>query len=509
MAFLKGRTDLPRSDDEFSLDTEEEEWFQDEIDKYRAELNEGRAEGTHSKGAILDALQEKRKRLYKIVAAERQNENKWSQREKEDQQKIKTKFNAECRLKYAEFYGSDTGEESASAGCRSPAKKKHAARKKNSFPSHLRDHRLAADGARHSDVQRPSKPFDVDASERTQGSSALPYPPAILVDGNNSNAFSSITSSESSNFPAKEKENRVINLEGGDEGEASYDPTKDDEDFPNRLSLMVKSKLNTNYHKDNHDSYDKPFFKNIMDKLIEKKPLLLKKASLVDKEEKYEGRLTLQKLLRDAIPNSVAKNISKLAMSEHFVAIWKVLRLVIGHDCVKLERTLTNAIDDYLGLMEQTVAKCEAALEEDLNKDVNGKSLKMPRGEEARGYLEDGALKPPKKYSTCPKCGYDRVHEPPCNVEKRKSNRKVDQTWVAQNAHCERFKNGEESEPLRDKKGRAIYKVPAPKHEEELLVCKMYLRNHSNSVGGFQCPNCNDRTCPECKCKCRFVCSKR
>ena len=89
MAFLKGRTDLPRSDDEFSLDTEEEEWFQDEIDKYRAELNEGRAEGTHSKGAILDALQEKRKRLYKIVAAERQNENKWSQREKEDQQKIR------------------------------------------------------------------------------------------------------------------------------------------------------------------------------------------------------------------------------------------------------------------------------------------------------------------------------------------------------------------------------------------------------------------------------------
>jgi len=48
---------------------------------------------------------------------------------------------------------------------------------------------------------------------------------------------------------------------------------------------------------------------------------------------------------------------------------------------------------------------CEAALEEDLNKDVNGKSLKMPRGEEARGYLEYGALKPPKKILCVPSAG--------------------------------------------------------------------------------------------------------
>ena len=83
MAFLKGRTDLPQSDDEFSLDTDGEEWFQDEIDKYRAELSEGGVQSKQSKGAILGALQEKRKRLYKIIAAEKQNYNKWSQREED------------------------------------------------------------------------------------------------------------------------------------------------------------------------------------------------------------------------------------------------------------------------------------------------------------------------------------------------------------------------------------------------------------------------------------------
>ena len=57
-----------------------------------------------------------------------------------------------------------------------------------------------------------------------------------------------------------------------------------------------------------------------------------------------------------------------------------MLRLIVGHDFIKLKRTLMNIINDYLGLMEQTVTRCKAAIDEDLNKDVNGKSLKMPKG---------------------------------------------------------------------------------------------------------------------------------
>ena len=63
-------------------------------------------------------------------------------------------------------------------------------------------------------------------------------------------------------------------------------------------------------------------------------------------------------------------------------------------------------------------------------------------------------------------------------------------------------------EPPKDSKGKALYKIPVEKREDELLICKANTLKHSGVAGGYKCPNCTNRSCKLCKNHCRFVSSK-
>ena len=125
----------------------------------------------------------------------------------------------------------------------------------------------------------------------------------------------------------------------------------------------------------------------------------------------------------------------------------------------------------------------------------------MPKEEFQRGSCEDGAKQPRLTFMrTCPKCLEPYMHEPPENEEIRKRNDAKMKTWTADMAAAK----------AEAKAKRTPAKTPTkPKLEDELLVCKAYTMRHSNSVGGYKCNDCVDRSCSLCSNMCMFVCNKK
>ena len=140
---------------------------------------------------------------------------------------------------------------------------------------------------------------------------------------------------------------------------------------------------------------------------------------------------------------------------------------------------------------------------------AHGKSFKITGEENRRGYLEDGARKPPRQFSCCAKCKMEGcVHEPSGNIQNHKDNKAIIKDWSKKNQHIEDFNAGDRDDTLMID-GKAQKKtLPPPKLKEELLVCKAWQKTHSMS-GGYQCLDCRDRSCAMCRNMCRFVSSKR
>lgn len=90
------------------------------------------------------------------------------------------------------------------------------------------------------------------------------------------------------------------------------------------------------------------------------------------------------------------------------------------------------------------------------------------------------------------------MHEAVRNEEARKLNIKKSREY--KQAVCDNM----------DGDGNQIgAKVPKPKIESEVLVCKAYTMRHSFVKKGYHCSNCTDRLCKLCSNNCRFVCTKQ
>ena len=131
-----------------------------------------------------------------------------------------------------------------------------------------------------------------------------------------------------------------------------------------------------------------------MQQLINKRGILIQKTKKVDDSTNFCGvpgpLCDLAHGLSVAIPESMRAQISKGECVTNFLEIWEILYRVIYHEEGILGRRLGPDIDDYVSLMERTVSNAFAELEEERTSNVNCKSMKMPRGEDTRGYLADG-----------------------------------------------------------------------------------------------------------------------
>lgn len=170
--------------------------------------------------------------------------------------------------------------------------------------------------------------------------------------------------------------------------------------------------------------------------------------------------------------------------------------MILKHPKVKLDILPQDRLDLYIWLMEDTWDLCESLIMTEKIADKNSKPMKMPNFEMSRDY--DGNFKPPKPYHICPACTEPFMHEAVRNEEARKLNIK---------------KSREYKQAVRDNTdgdGNQIgAKVPKPKIESEVLVCKAYTMRHSFVKKGYHCSNCTDRLCKLCSNNCRFVCTKQ
>ena len=253
----------------------------------------------------------------------------------------------------------------------------------------------------------------------------------------------------------------------------------------------------------------------ILTPLMVHRNVLMYATQVVDNAMSKGGAMV--KFLGGAIPTKINVRAGKSVVVNHCLAAWRVLDVVLFHSAerAQLSRQIQHDLNDYICMMERAFNYCKAIVEEEENSMNNLKSEKMPPDEEHRGYCMDGAKKPKQAcHRICPKCNDPFMHEPPSNVEIRKRNEKLTAMWEAKNNEFEKYT---ESLPTRnplpaplDMKGNPMKKrLPPVVLEQELLVCKAYTRTQSYSKDGFQCPNCNNRTCLTCRNNCRFVVLKR
>ena len=72
---------------------------------------------------------------------------------------------------------------------------------------------------------------------------------------------------------------------------------------------------------------------------------------------------------------------------------------------------------------------CIAALDFEANTDVSAASLKMPKGENSRGFCEDGAELPKNAYRICPACLMKSTHHPPGHEEVKEERQQIKKDW--------------------------------------------------------------------------------
>jgi hypothetical protein len=79
-----------------------------------------------------------------------------------------------------------------------------------------------------------------------------------------------------------------------------------------------------------------------------------------------------------------------------------------------------------------------------------------------RLYLSNGIFKPSTLFLLCEKCGHNLVNMPAKNKSVVRHNKRVQLQWEDDSRTVENFLQGR-GEPLKDKKGNPITKIPNPK----------------------------------------------
>ena len=266
----------------------------------------------------------------------------------------------------------------------------------------------------------------------------------------------------------------------------------------------------------NPQTYTQGFFRqNIALPLIERKGYLCIKAGLVDRAEKQGA--TFELTLRDYIPEKgggrvqggLKANASKPEMIRFCVYAWGVLRKLFDWLGLLICQSSHRELEMYLGAMQHAETDVIAMLDFEQNSDLNANSLKMPAGEEARGFLEGGAFLPEKKFQVCTACDMKTTHHPPGTKEIIAERRKLCNTWKAACNQFEKSKtNSTVAVPLNPKNNQPYTSMPpAPKLPAVLIVCKAAKMTHSRGIGGYKCLTCSDCSCGLCKNTCKFVTS--
>ena len=295
-----------------------------------------------------------------------------------------------------------------------------------------------------------------------------------------------------------------------------------------KLFNRIRIKLNEKYVSKGDNSSDSHNFdslKEMLKALVNNRVAILTMAEVVDQIDGLKGELFTQ--LHIAIPKTVKEmqlyKILKPTVTEYFVQIWKVFRLVWTHNFFRdneKDATLVLQLDSYVTMMTAVYDTCAIAVHAELEVNRNGETMKMPAAERNRGYLQAGAKLPVcDTHRNCPSCTEPYMHEPPENAEIRARNEEETRKWSEDIAKLDKYKKEVAERGNKRKKGPAIpvpldrfgnemkTKVPLPVHEPVLLVCKVStLVDHAH--WGWECPNkCGIRTCTLCKNMCQFVCT--
>jgi len=264
--------------------------------------------------------------------------------------------------------------------------------------------------------------------------------------------------------------------------------------------------------------------KGMIQQLIKHRAAVLDMAEIVGTLGGLQGEIYNH--LHDVYPEKVTiSKLSKADMTEIFLGIWKVFNLIwTFHDDVKSQYnpTVLTDLDGYYNMMTALYSRCKIATHAEQHDDSDGQSLKMPPNERFRGYLQDGATLPEEHFRICPCCTESYMHEPPENAAIRIKNAEEKRKWeedvgklskyqkqVANNGVGNKRKKGTAASTPLDRFGKEMTKkVPPPKYEPLLLVCKVATLV-DGSAWGWKCPTpgCIHRKCHLCMGMCQFVCS--
>jgi hypothetical protein len=158
---------------------------------------------------------------------------------------------------------------------------------------------------------------------------------------------------------------------------------------------------------------------------VKRRSYLLEKAALVNKAEGG----TWLKDLKEALPKKIKSNLLKASMVDIAVQVWGVLSLVLSNNAGALSSKVKNELGLYIMLIKRTFSNCEAALRDEMTVADKMKAIKMPAGEENRGYCNGGATKPPFHLRICPCYEAPFMHEPPTNKDIRARNKEKQKDW--------------------------------------------------------------------------------
>ena len=235
------------------------------------------------------------------------------------------------------------------------------------------------------------------------------------------------------------------------------------------------------------------------------------KGELLDKVEGLEPGGTRSKMYNKLLDLFPAKRAGrKIDVVSMFVNVWPIIKHLLdpklGRD--GLGRNTREDLKGYISMMEDAELACAAESEANRSKTAGEyKSEPMPLGEAHNTFMGNGASKPPKDAINCAKCGHEFNHQPKVNKEHKKHNDKEEGTWKKQNKHLEDFTKGRRRDAPRDPSNqKELTKIPPPKLKHLVTVCMCGTLCNSLSVGGYDCPECDDGSCEVCRCPCRFVC---
>ncbi len=228
------------------------------------------------------------------------------------------------------------------------------------------------------------------------------------------------------------------------------------------------------------------------------------------------GGTTIRDLLSKAVPIRFAAKTTKSKVCKFMVNVWAVLQVVIAN--VSIGREARHDLQQCLDLLTRIEAVARQEISEADKQDKTSKSFKLPSQAMERMYLADRGSKPPLQFSTCARCGYSILDEPPFNKNYARANKVVVEKWEVDNHTIEEYASTG-CNPLLDTKGAIVRKLKNPILKEEVLMCHCWHNFALPIAGGTACAllryDSKTKTqyaagkCLGCSCSCAFVCTKK